>query len=185
MTAVARARASDPQAAQRTRTLFVWWMAYGSFYFCRVNIGPAVKSIRQDLGFSALEIGLVLGAVKLGYALGQLINGQLTERFGARRILGLGMLGSSAATLLLAAAPALASAPGIGAIVAGVGAFVRWSAGHLGTDVAAGAPLVATIVLAFVNGWFQAGGWPPRVKIAPRWFPVHERGRTVGLLVTS
>src|SRR5260370_40349724 len=105
MTAVARARASDPQAAQRTRTLFVLWMTYGSFYFCRVNIGPAVKSIRQGLGFSALGIGLVLGAVKLGYALGQLINGQLTARFGPRPILGPGLLGSSAAPPRLAPAP--------------------------------------------------------------------------------
>jgi OPA family glycerol-3-phosphate transporter-like MFS transporter len=41
------------------------------------------------------------------------------------------------------------------------------------------------ILLAFANGWFQAGGWPPLVKVAARWFEVHRRGRTMGVLGTS
>ena len=104
MTAATRADA-ETLASARVRMLFVLWATYGSFYLCRVNVGPAVPSIRQSLGIGAIEIAFVLGAVKLGYAMGQFVNGQLTERFGARRILGVGMLGSAVVTMLFAIAP--------------------------------------------------------------------------------
>ncbi|HEX8794217.1 MAG TPA: MFS transporter [Polyangiaceae bacterium] len=156
MTAAARADA-ETLASARARTLFVLWATYGSFYLCRVNVSPAVPSIRQSLGIGALEMGFVLGALKLGYAVGQFFNGQLTERFGARRILGIGMLGSAVVTMLFVAAPSIPGVPAVNAMV----------------------------VLAFANGWFQAGGWPPTVKIAARWFPVEDRGRTMGILGTS
>ena len=185
MTTAAPLRPADPLAALRARTLFVLWTTYGSFYFCRVNMGQAVKSIRADLGFTALEMGFVLGSVKLGYALGQLVNGQLTERFGVRRILGVGMLGSSVATLLFAGAPALSRSSGWGGLAASLGAPARWIAGWFGVDVGAGGPLALMLVLAFANGWFQAGGWPPCVKVAANWFPVAQRGRTMGILGTS
>jgi len=172
-------------AGRRARTLVVLWTTYGSFYLCRVNIGPAVRSIRDDVGLTALEIGLVLSAVKLGYAVGQLVNGQLTERYGARRILAAGMLGSSAATALFAAAPALANAPVLGRAAAAAGSGIRAVAGTLAVPVSGSATLAVFLLLAFANGWFQAGGWPPCVKVAARWFPVEQRGRTMGILGTS
>jgi MFS transporter, OPA family, glycerol-3-phosphate transporter len=185
MAAVAPVRTADRLASLRARTLFVLWTTYGSFYFCRVNIGPARNSIQAALGLSALEIGLVLGAVKLGYAIGQLVNGQLTERFGARRILRIGMLGSSGATLLFAAAPALSRIAGLSAVAAAITAPVRWIVGSAQIDVAWSGLLPLMLVLAFANGWFQAAGWPPVVKVASVWFPVEQRGRTMGILGTS
>jgi sugar phosphate permease len=178
-------RAAVTLDSLRARTLFILWTTYGSFYFCRVNIGPARNSIQAALGLSAFEIGLVLGAVKLGYAIGQLINGQLTERFGARRILRIGMLGSSGATLLLAMAPALSRVPGVGALAAAATAPVRWIARSTELDVAWGGVLPLMLLLGFANGWFQSGGWPPVVKVASVWFPVGSRGRTMGILGTS
>jgi OPA family glycerol-3-phosphate transporter-like MFS transporter len=175
----------DDLASARRWTLFALWTTYGSFYFCRVNIGPAVLSIRHDLGLSAMEIGLVLGSVKLGYATGQLINGQLTERFGPRRILGIGMVGSAIATLLFAAAPWLAGVPIIGDLAGGLASAVSAVGRSVGVESNTGATLGLMIALAFTNGWFQAGGWPPCVKIAGNWFPVAQRGRTMGILGTS
>jgi sugar phosphate permease len=172
---------SDALARARSTTLLVLWTTYASFYLCRNNVGPAVKSMREALGFTALEMGFVLGTVKLGYATGQLVNGQLTERFGARRILGIGMVGSAVATLLFAAAPWLAGLPVVGGIALG---FV--DLGRLvGLESKAGATLGVMLALAFANGWFQAGGWPPVVKVAGRWFPLAQRGRTMGILGTS
>ena len=185
MSVVASPGLGDSLASQRTRTLAVLWTTYGSFYFCRANFGPARSAIQRDLGFTALEIGFVLGAVKLGYALGQLINGQLTERFGARRILGVGMLGSSAATLLFAAAPWLSQAPAARGVVGPIASVARAIMAWVGVDVAASGPLALMLLLAFTNGWFQAAGWPPCVKIASRWFPLEHRGRTMGILGTS
>src|SRR5580693_1383871 len=97
----------DALARARRRTLFILWTTYGSFYLCRANLGPARTVLQSHLGLAAVEMGLVLGAVKLGYAIGQLVNGQLTERFGPRRVLGVGMVCSAGATLLVVATPSL------------------------------------------------------------------------------
>ena len=181
MTATTTARSPSLLASTQGGTLLVLWTTYASFYFCRVNFGPCVPAIQKELGFTAIEVGFLLGAVKIGYALGQLVNGQLTERYGARRILTVGMLGSAAATLLLAAAPSLSRAGG-GAVLAD---GVRAVAGGLGIHIADTGPLALMLLLAFVNGWFQSAGWPPCVKIAGRWFSVASRGFTMGVLGTS
>src|SRR3984957_11062861 len=181
MVAAASSSLPDSLAKARRTTLFVLWTTYASFYFCRSNVGPAVTSIRHDLGLTAVEMGFVLGTVKLGYATGQLVNGQLTERFGARRILGIGMVGSAVVTLLFAAAPWLASVAGVGTLATGVLAL----GSAVGLKSTAGAVLGVMLALAFANGWFQAGGWPPCVKVAGQWFPLKQRGRTMGVLGTS
>jgi MFS transporter, OPA family, glycerol-3-phosphate transporter len=181
MVAADTRRPDDVLSRARTRTLFVLWTTYGSFYLCRANLGPVRTVLQHDLGITAVEIGLVLGAVKLGYALGQLVNGQLTERFGPRRVLGIGMIGSACATLLVVATPALAGAPIVGPVAAGLAGALGW----MGLNVRANPVLGVLLALAFVNGWFQSGGWPPCVKIASRWFPVEQRGFTMGILGTS
>jgi OPA family glycerol-3-phosphate transporter-like MFS transporter len=175
----------DGLARQRKRTLFVLWTTYGSFYLCRANLGPVRSTMQSSLGLTAVEIGLVFGAVKLGYALGQLVNGQLTERFGARRILSVGMLGSAAATLLLAGAPLLRGVPFFAPFASWVGTAVEGALAGSSRTGTTGSLVGVFLVLAFLNGFFQAGGWPPCVKIAARWFPVERRGFTMGVLGTS
>lgn len=185
MAVVTRPRSTDPLAGARRRTLFVLWTTYGSFYLCRANFGPARSTMQASLAISAVEMGVVFSAVKVGYALGQLVNGQLTERFGPKRILAIGMLGSAAATLLFAAAPWLVGVPLLGAGAAWFAATVSRALAFVSLDLASSPLLGMLLVLAFVNGWFQAGGWPPCVKIAGRWFPVEHRGFTMGILGTS
>ena len=68
-----------PHAGQAT-VLWVIWLTYGSFYFCRQNISAAVPGMEAD-GLNKTQIGLILGALKITYAIGQLVNGQLAERF--------------------------------------------------------------------------------------------------------
>src|SRR5437868_6957896 len=74
--------------------LWVIWLTYGSFYFCRQNISAAVPGLEAD-GLDKTKIGAILGALKITYAVGQLVNGQLAERFPARWLLAFGMLGSA------------------------------------------------------------------------------------------
>jgi OPA family glycerol-3-phosphate transporter-like MFS transporter len=123
--------------------------------------------------------------VKLGYALGQLVNGQLTERFGPKRILAIGMLGSAAATLLLAFSPQLATLSVLGGGAARLASTVSSIVGDPGGGTSGGSLLGVLLLLAFANGWFQAGGWPPCVKIASHWFSLERRGFTMGILGTS
>ena len=75
--------------------MWVLWATYGSFYFCRTNISAAIPGIQEEFGFTKAQIGLILGALKLAYGFGQLINGQLAEKISARKLLTIGMLTSA------------------------------------------------------------------------------------------
>ena len=96
-----------PATSGVTTVLWVLWLTYGAFYFCRTNISAAVPGIQEDLGYSKAQIGLVLGALKLAYGVGQLVNGQLAEQFSARRLLAIGMLGSAALNVVFGTASGL------------------------------------------------------------------------------
>src|SRR5262245_5318917 len=76
------------------QVLWVIWLTYGAFYFCRQNISAAVPGLEEG-GLTKAEIGTILGALKIAYAIGQLVNGQMAERFPARWLLAIGMLGSA------------------------------------------------------------------------------------------
>lgn len=80
--------------------LWVLWLSYGAFYFCRSNLSAAIPGLEHDLQLSKTEIGWILGSFKVVYGVGQLINGQLAERVRARLLLAIGMLGSAALTIL-------------------------------------------------------------------------------------
>jgi sugar phosphate permease len=82
------------------RIAWTVWLAYGAFYFCRTNMSAAVPGMQAatsagGLGLDEQQIGLILGSLKIAYAVGQLVNGQLAERFSPRLLLAIGMLGSA------------------------------------------------------------------------------------------
>src|SRR5687768_10490149 len=131
--------------------LWVLWLTYGSFYFGRQNISAAVPGLEAELGFTKTQIGLILGVLKVAYAVGQLVNGQLAERVSARRLLAVGMLGSALLNVLFG----------------------------FGTG------LYFLLFVWAANGYCQALGWTPCVRVAANWFPVHRRGRAIGVLGTS
>ena len=87
---------------ERTTGLILWvlWLTYGSFYFCRTNISAALPGIEQEFGLSKADLGWVLASLKIAYAAGQLINGQLAERYSARVLLAVGMFASAALNVL-------------------------------------------------------------------------------------
>jgi OPA family glycerol-3-phosphate transporter-like MFS transporter len=164
------------------RTLVVLWVTYGSFYLCRVNVGPVRTEIEKDLGIGAVEMGVVLGSLKIGYAIGELVNGQLAERFGPKRVLLFGMIGSLVANVLFALAASLVAFPGMAAVLPPVAHWLE----HFTPAGSGVAPIAALLAfLAFLNGYFQAAGWPPTVKVMSNWFTAHQRGRMMGVLGTS
>lgn len=164
------------------RTLVVLWVTYGSFYLCRVNVGPVRTEIEKELAIGAVEMGVVLGSLKIGYAIGELVNGQLAERFGPKRVLLFGMAGSLVANVLFAFAASLVAFPGMAAVLPPVAHWLTHFT-PAGSNVAPIAALLA--FLAFLNGYFQAAGWPPTVKVMSNWFTAHQRGRMMGVLGTS
>lgn len=157
---VQEARAAEATGLRLTfdeRTV-VWllWLTYGAFYFCRTNLSVVLPSLEKDaalggLGLTSIQTGLIAGSLKITYGLGQLINGQLAERISPRRILALGMLGSAA----------------------------------LNVAFGFGTGFYFLLFVWATNGYFQSMGWPPTVRIMGNWVPVARRGKAMGIIGTG
>ncbi len=131
--------------------LWVIWLTYGSFYFCRNNLGLAVPGIMGEFGYTKAQLGTLLMALKLAYGVGQFINGQLAERFPPRRLLAVGLLAS-----------------------AGLNVAFGWA--------------TALYFMTFIwacNGYVQALGWAPCVRVVANWFPATRRGSAMGIIGTG
>lgn len=79
----------------KKRIVIIAWITYASFYLIRVNLAVAIPGIIEEFGISKTEIGMVLTALFFAYAFGQFVNGQLGDRFGARKLVFIGLLVSS------------------------------------------------------------------------------------------
>ena len=100
--AVAAADASTPLLSRPKAPLgesgVIWtlWLTYGAFYFCRTNISSAAAGMKMPLAEGGLglvgeEVGWILASLKIAYGVGQLLNGQLSERISPRVMLAIGM----------------------------------------------------------------------------------------------
>ncbi len=110
----------------------------------RSSLSIANTTIREELGLSATQIGVFLSAFSFAYGLSQLPAGLLLDRFGPRKVLGIGMFFWSLAQLLMG-------------VVSGFWTFIALRIG-LGMGEA---PFMPTGVKA-VNDWF-----PPRDRGLP------------------
>jgi sugar phosphate permease len=72
--------------------LLMAWGTYASFYLLRVNYSVAIPVIQDEFGFSNTDVGIIATSLLLAYAVGQFINGQLGDKFKARRIIALGLI---------------------------------------------------------------------------------------------
>jgi MFS transporter, OPA family, glycerol-3-phosphate transporter len=129
----------------------VLWLTYGSFYFCRNNLGVALPGLGAELGYNKAQLGTVLMALKLAYGAGQFINGQLAEWVSPRKLLAVGLLTSAVLNVLFGWATAL-----------------YW----------------LTFIWA-CNGYVQALGWTPTMRVAANWFSLRQRGRAIGIIGTG
>lgn len=105
--------AESPSTIHGESTL-MWtvWFAYGAFYFCRTNISAAVPGLKDSveaggLGLTATEVSYILGATKIAYAAGQLLNGQLSEQISPRALLAVGMFATALLNILFGSSTAL------------------------------------------------------------------------------
>jgi len=69
-------------------------------YTDRVNISVAAVSMKEDLGWSQTEKGLVLSSFFIGYMLFMFASGWLATRYGGKRVLGVAVFAWSVFTLL-------------------------------------------------------------------------------------
>jgi sugar phosphate permease len=85
----------------RCRIFVLSWLAYGGFYLCRKNFSIAMPLLNQDLGFTKDGLALLLFFYSLFYALGQFYNGFLSDKFGPRLVVGIGLFLSVLANIFL------------------------------------------------------------------------------------
>ena len=110
----------------RYRIFVLSWLAYGGFYLCRKNFSIAMPLLDQDLGFTKDHFAILLFFYSLFYALGQFYNGFLSDKFGPRLIVGIGLFLSVLANIFLGFGTALLVF-GLLLCINGTGQSTGWS----------------------------------------------------------
>lgn len=76
----------------RVRIFATTWLCYAGYYLCRKNLSVLMPMLTEDLGFSRTDLAWMLTGYSLIYMLGQFANGLLSDRFGSRLIVAVGLL---------------------------------------------------------------------------------------------
>jgi len=92
----------------QVRTFVTIWITYGTFYLCRANMSFALPGISEEFGLSKTMLGLLGTTLFIMYSLGQFVNGQLGDKFGARKLVFVGMIGSALLNIIFSFSSAFA-----------------------------------------------------------------------------
>lgn len=91
---------------RQVRLLITLFVAYTAAYISRTNLSPALDAIQSDFALSATQAGLLPTLFAIPYALGQVVNGTLADRFRPRNFITVGLLGSAVINVLFSTATA-------------------------------------------------------------------------------
>jgi sugar phosphate permease len=70
------------------RIFWLLWGAYASYYLCRVNFAVAQPLLLKEFPtWTHAQVGTIPSIYAIFYAVGQLINGTLGQRYGARHLM--------------------------------------------------------------------------------------------------
>jgi ACS family glucarate transporter-like MFS transporter len=144
-----------PQLTTHVRWLLVLWLFVLSAvaYLDRVNLSIASAKLAEEFTISNVQLGFIFSTFLLGYALFQTPAGWLADRFGARRVLTVGVLWWGVFSALTAAIS------------------------HSITNV-----VMVLIAIRFLLGAGEAIIYPASNQFVARWIPSHERGIANGII---
>jgi MFS transporter, ACS family, glucarate transporter len=115
----------------------------------RVALSFAGAAMSKDIALDPVKMGYLFSGFSWAYVLGQLPSGGLLDRYGSKRIYGIGI------------------------ILWSVSACLIGFAGYL----TASAAFTVIFILRAVSGLAQAPVFPGNGRIVASWFPTRERGR--------
>jgi sugar phosphate permease len=85
----------------QSRVFWLLWGAYASYYLCRVNFAVAQPAILKEFpDWTSAQIGTIPSTYAAVYAIGQIVNGTLGQRYGARRMMTVALLFAAATNFL-------------------------------------------------------------------------------------
>jgi OPA family glycerol-3-phosphate transporter-like MFS transporter len=90
--------------ARRGLNWSVVGLLYTSFYMCRYNISIANKAMSDEFHFSKENMGDILASFFYAYAVGQVVNGLITDRLGGKKALLIGAAGTIICNIAFGAA---------------------------------------------------------------------------------
>jgi MFS transporter, ACS family, glucarate transporter len=117
-------------------------------YGDRLALSIAGTAMSRDISLDPVRMGYLFSGFSWAYVLGQLPSGALLDRFGSKKVYGIGIVMWSMCALLTG------------------------FTGYL----AAGSAFIAIFVLRLVAGFAQAPVFPGNGRIVASWFPSSERG---------
>jgi sugar phosphate permease len=79
-------------AASQRRIFAVTWITYAGFYLCRKNLSVVLPVLRGAPGLNNIALANIVFGYSLLYAVGQFGCGLLSDRIGAKRVVGAGLL---------------------------------------------------------------------------------------------
>jgi OPA family glycerol-3-phosphate transporter-like MFS transporter len=96
--------------AWQWRIFWLLWGAYASYYLCRVNFAVAQPLILKEFPtWTNAQIGFIPSIYAMFYAAGQMINGTLGQRYGARRMMTVALCVASITNLAFSFATSYAA----------------------------------------------------------------------------
>ncbi len=128
-------------------------------YVHRVGFATAAHEFKTELGLTSEHLGDLMTAFLIAYAVFEIPGGRLGDRFGVRQLLTILVLGWSLMTGCVALVVLL---PAVWAVRFGF-----------------------LLVLRFLFGMFQAGGFPSLSRMMADWMPAQERASAQGLIWMS
>lgn len=93
----------------RIQIFAVTWLAYFAMYFCRKNYSVVMPVMNRELNTSKEEFAIVITLYSVMYMLGQFLSGYLSDRKGARIIVGVGLILSALSNFFMGWAGSIAS----------------------------------------------------------------------------
>lgn len=131
---------------------------YAAYYLCRYNFPIANPRIGEEFQLDPAQMGLIISAQFIAYAVGQMVNGFFTDRIGGRRAMITGAIGTVLLNILF----------GLASFWGGPGTTKMFMLGSFMT-------------IWGLNGYLQSFGAPGMIKINTSWFAKRERGRFAGI----